>query len=226
VLPPDLVTRNKITKATNFQTVVNPVSLHATDVIHFDIEDKLKLYDVFYDRRKGEYRNLGKPIRDIVSIKQLATIVIAILLRQPDSARARPQSLLVKSATYEEIFSRDYNKDLYIVAVFIDRQVQTALSEDDDLDKDQRRNIRYYVDLCIAAGLSESATPTAAQLAKLVQVAVKPVPAKMMKDASAAMLEIYEKIGDMGQEIFQGDKAAKSLTMREAVQKYLEKKYK
>jgi hypothetical protein len=52
LVPEDEKTRNKVTKATNFQTAVEPLSLIATDQIHFDVEERLKLYDLFYDRRK------------------------------------------------------------------------------------------------------------------------------------------------------------------------------
>lgn len=83
IVPPEDQTRNRITKATNFQTTVNPVSLHATDQIHFDIEERLKLYGLFYDRRKGHYRNLRKPISQIVSIHDLARAVIAVVLQEP-----------------------------------------------------------------------------------------------------------------------------------------------
>jgi hypothetical protein len=72
ILPPNDQTRRRITKATNNQTPVNPLSLRATEDIHFDIEELLRLYGIFYDRRKGEYRRLRKPISQIVGIKELA----------------------------------------------------------------------------------------------------------------------------------------------------------
>jgi len=72
IVPPTEITRNEIIKATNNQTAVNPLSLHATEPLHFDIEDRLKLRDIFYDRRKGHYRNLRKPISQIISQKELA----------------------------------------------------------------------------------------------------------------------------------------------------------
>ena len=115
-----------ITKATNFQTPVAPVSLHATDPIHFDIEERLKLYSLYYDRRKGEYRNLRKPIASIISITSLARAVIATVLRRPNDARARPQSLLNKNDTYKQIFNESYNPDLFVSYILLDR--------DDDRD--------------------------------------------------------------------------------------------
>ncbi len=53
IIPADERSRIKIIKATNYQTAVKDISLHANDTIHLDIEDKLKLYSLFYDRRRG-----------------------------------------------------------------------------------------------------------------------------------------------------------------------------
>ena len=79
IVPPDEQIRNKIIRATNLQTPIAELSLHATDSIHFDIEEKLRLYQLFYERRKGEYRELRKPVDQIISIQTLARSVIAIL---------------------------------------------------------------------------------------------------------------------------------------------------
>ena len=88
VVPPDETTRNNIIKATNFQTTIPAISLKAMDQLHFDIEDKLKLYNLYYERRKGEYREQRKPRVDIVSMRGLGKAVIAILLQRPNDARA------------------------------------------------------------------------------------------------------------------------------------------
>ena len=71
-VPPDEQIRSKIIRATNSQTPINEVSLRATDPIHFDIEEKFRLYNLFYERRKGEYRELKKPADQIISIQTLA----------------------------------------------------------------------------------------------------------------------------------------------------------
>jgi hypothetical protein len=100
IIPPNEQVSSKIIKATNFQTEVKGMSLHATEQIHFDIEDKLGLIGLWYDRKKGKYKRLRKPISDIISVVDLARSVIAILLMRPDDARARPQSLLADDKTY------------------------------------------------------------------------------------------------------------------------------
>ena len=48
-----------IIKATNNQTAVQKISLRAMEPVHFDIESKLRVNGLFYDRRKGKYRQLN-----------------------------------------------------------------------------------------------------------------------------------------------------------------------
>lgn len=145
IVPPDEPTRGKIIKATNFQTLVDPVSLHANEQIHFDIEDKLKLYSLYYDRRKGQYRRLRKPISQIVSIRALARTVIAALLRQPDQARARPTTMMRNDRTYVKIFGERLNRDMYVATILLDRQVERFLADDTSLRSDEKRNVRFHI---------------------------------------------------------------------------------
>jgi hypothetical protein len=45
-----------------------------TDQIHRDIEELFKGSGLFYDRRKGFYKDQGKPIKKIVSVNLLRKI--------------------------------------------------------------------------------------------------------------------------------------------------------
>jgi hypothetical protein len=207
IVPPEEQIRNRITKATNFQTTVNPVSLHATDQIHFDIEERLKLFDLFYDRRKGHYRNLRKPISQIVSIHDLARSVIAILLQEPDNARARPQSLLNREESYKRIFDNAYNRDLFVSCILIDRQVHEYLKSRDDLSRDERRDIRYYVDMLTAAELTKTSSPLPVKLATATQAVVSQIPLSILDIVSKSVLGEYKELGGT-------DKVAKAPDLR------------
>lgn len=81
-------TSNRIIRATNSQTKINSIFLHATEQIHRNIELSLKTHGYFYDRRKNYYRNQGKPVKQIVTIPYLAQAVASIVLQQPDDARS------------------------------------------------------------------------------------------------------------------------------------------
>jgi AIPR protein len=108
---------------------------HATDPIHFDIEDRLKLRGLFYDRRKGECRQQRKPVDQLVSITALAQAVIAILLQRPDDARARPGPLRKREETYRQIFEENHNRDIFVSSILIDRQVLSFSRESDGFDQ-------------------------------------------------------------------------------------------
>jgi hypothetical protein len=195
IVPPDAQTRNKITKATNFQTAVTDVMLHATDPIHFDIEDRLKLHGLFYDRRKGEYRQQRKPVDHIVSITAMAQAVIAIVLRRPDDARARPGSLLKRTETYGQIFEENHNRDVFVSSIMIDRQVLSFLEKQTDLTKDVRRDIRYYVDTWVSCVLADKAEPNATDIAGILPKAVARIQIEALAAARHGVLKLYQDAG-------------------------------
>ena len=103
MVPNEDESRDRIIKATNSQTTVPPSSLRATDKIHRDIEEYLRQKGLYYDRRKNYYKNEGKPRDKIVGIPYLAQAVMAIVLQQPDQARARPSSLLKNDEDYGRV---------------------------------------------------------------------------------------------------------------------------
>jgi len=112
-------TRNRIIKATNSQTAIQVASLRATDNIQRDIEDYLRSEGLYYDRRKNYYKNEGRPIAKIISITYLAQSVIAILLKRPNDARARPSSLLKEDANYNSIFDVTHPMPIYLKCIQI-----------------------------------------------------------------------------------------------------------
>ena len=121
-------TRNRIIKATNSQTAIQVASLRATDNIQRDIEDYLRSQGLYYDRRKNYYKNEGKPISKIVSITYLAQSVIAILLKRPNDARARPSSLLKEDDIYYTIFDPGHPMPLYLTCVQILKRMESYLT--------------------------------------------------------------------------------------------------
>ena len=216
IIPPDEQTRTKITKATNFQTPVAEVSLHATDPIHFDIEDRLKLYGLFYDRRKGEYKNLRKPISQIISIRHLARAVIAIVLRRPNDARARPQTLLNKPDTYTQIFNEEYNRELYVACILLDRQVEKYLDSLGKINRDARRDIRYYVGMCVACGLVKNSIPTPQEIAGILPSVVSSIPEDQLGTTCQEVLSQYQDLGG-------DDKVAKGTELNAKLASHLNK---
>ncbi|MEH1952944.1 AIPR family protein [Nostoc sp.] len=114
VVTNDPETRDRIIKATNFQTPIPPASLKATDPIQLDIENFFLNQEWFYDRRKNYYKNTGKQVDRIISIPYLAQSVIAIVFHEPDIARSRPSSILKKDNDYKRVFSQKVSLEVYL----------------------------------------------------------------------------------------------------------------
>ena len=119
----DEATRDKIIKATNRQNSIQAAMLRATDKVQRDIEEALKSSGVFYDRRKNFYKNQGKPADRIVGIPLMAQAVMTIILGKPNTARARPSSLIKSNEDYSKVFSEEYPLGLYTNAAVLTRRV-------------------------------------------------------------------------------------------------------
>ena len=115
VVTNDPETRDRVIKATNFQTPIPPASLKATDPIQLDIENFFLNHEWFYDRRKNYYKNTGKRPDRIISIPYLAQSVIAIVFHEPDIARSRPSSILKKDNDYKRVFSQKNSLEVYLL---------------------------------------------------------------------------------------------------------------
>jgi hypothetical protein len=196
IVPPNEQTRTRIIRATNLQTAISDISLHATDPIHFDIEEKLRLYQLFYERRKGEYREAKKPADQIISMQTLARAVMAVVLQQPNNAYATPSRVLKNKNSFAQIFNHAYNRDLYVVCMLVQRQVEKYLiGRGTDL-KEVRSIIRYYVTMAVICTLLKKVDPpTDKDLAGLLSTAQKGVDDKLLGESVDLVLDVYKKEG-------------------------------
>lgn len=122
----DSSSRDRIIKATNYQTRVPPSSLRATDPFQEKIEDYLLARGYFYERRKNYYKNQGKPRKNIVSITYLAQAIVAIVLQQPNNAKGRPSTLLNDDEIYrEKIFNPRYSWDVFLECIRFMKKVES-----------------------------------------------------------------------------------------------------
>jgi hypothetical protein len=172
---------NSVIKATNYQTKVKPHSLRATEQIHRRIEVFLLGHDIYYDRRRNFYKNLGKPSARTIGIDRLAQAVTALLLERPDIARARPTSLM-KDPYYDQIFpsaDKAYPLELYRVAAEMMFAVATFMNAS-TYDRIYKNNLRFHLLTALGWYLGGSLSPNAAQLSKI----------KINKIGSAPLTEI------------------------------------
>lgn len=151
IVPKAQESRDRIIRATNSQTPMPLASLRATDQIHRDIEQYLKPFGLYYDRRKNFYKNEGKPISRIISIPQMAQAVMAIVLKRPDTARARPSSLLKAEEEYLSLFNLKYPIELYRACAELLKSTEVFLSEHKDmLSIADKNNEKFYVAMATA----------------------------------------------------------------------------
>jgi hypothetical protein len=219
IVPPDEQIRSKIIRATNSQTPISEISLHATDPIHFDIEEKFRLYQLFYERRKGEYRELRKPVDQIVSIQTLARAVIAILLHQPNNAYATPSRVLKNEENYNQIFSESHNRDVFVVCVLLQRHVDKWLAAKGADLKETKSIIRYYVSMAVACELLKNTRPSSAgSLATLLPAVLKPINETLMNSCCEVVLAAYKKLGET-------EKVAKGPEMRDVIRQSLAERF-
>ncbi len=157
-------TSDHIINATNSQTKILAINLHATEQIHRNIEATLKTGDLFYDRRKNFYKNKGTPASKIITIGYMAQALAAIALQQPDNARARPTTVAEKN--YEALFSEKHPLASYLRCIQILKRVESFLDAK-NLDRGTRLNLIFYLAMYVACAALKSARPTRNRIAKL-----------------------------------------------------------
>lgn len=209
VIPPkDEHTRSDIIRATNKQTNVSDLSLHAMDRVHFDIEDRFKLFNLFYERRKNYYRAQRKPIDRIVSIEQLSKCVMAILLQRPEEARARPGTFMKQGDNYGKIFSTSFSTDIYVVSILIDRATISYIGRAEPFSKDERRDVRSYANMLAAAHLIGKSAITASDLEGILKSLPDGIPETITHDSCHQARRAYLELGGT-------DRVAKGNELRE-----------
>lgn len=153
----DPASRDKIIKATNSQTAISIASLHATDSVQRNIEDFFHSRGgLYYDRRKNFYKNQGYPRDKILSISYLAQAVHAMALREPDSSRGRPASLLKDDKNYIKIFDPRYSINLYWICATTMKKVEVYMkSKEINLPPEEKYNLVFHVAMYVTMVLME-----------------------------------------------------------------------
>ncbi|MFJ6198862.1 AIPR family protein [Micromonospora sp. NPDC092111] len=138
--------RDRVIAGTNRQTRVSGPALYATQQRQRAIERFLLVHSWYYERRKNRYKNQDKPAKRRVTMNLLAQVMITLALGQPDSARARPSTLLSRRDGYDRIFPPKLDENAYLTAVEVLKGVDEFLtSETAKAVLDEKTNARFYV---------------------------------------------------------------------------------
>ena len=182
----------------------------SNDPIQESIEDRLRLYGLYYDRKKGEYRRLKMNVADIVGMGSLAQAYMSVVLQKPDQSRGRPETYVKHNP--EEVYDTKVDLDFYAASILIDRQVDSIIESLKSLGKlssNYARDIRYYVSMVIGSKWDLASKSEKAVALSLKEV-VKPIPLGELTAAVTKVVKAYESLGAT-------DKAAKSPDMTKKV---------
>jgi hypothetical protein len=204
IVPRTPASYERIVRATNSQTTMPSASLRATDPIHRNIEDYLRSHELYYERRKNYYKNEGRPRDKIVSIPYLSQAVMAIVLGQPNDARARPSTLIKNDHEYKRVFDPKLPIEIFPMCVKVVKRVELALKEA-GLTSADVNNLRFYVAFFAVRRSLKSKTPSKEKLKALKWDRVTDA---SLEKSRLAVWEEYQKLGG-------DDKAAKGRPLLE-----------
>jgi hypothetical protein len=218
--------RDSVIRATNSQNKMPAEALRATDRIHGQIETLFLQYDLYYDRRKGFYKDQGKPIQKIVPVIELLQATLAIALKRPDDARARPRDYIKDDDKYEEVFGEDkFNLGIYLKRILLYRHIETFLQREDvNLDSSHQRNIKFYLAMYVAAAATKNpyVPPN-----KLLTLEVDKVDENLIADCYGRIMTQYNQLARKlaGDGELDFDQLAKGPSMLRALTTQLKRRF-
>jgi hypothetical protein len=221
--------RDEIIRATNNQNKMAAEALISTSRLHKQLDAYFEKHNLFYDRRKGHYKEQGKEISQIVSILILVQAVVTIILGKPNDARGRPRDYVTKEKKRYQVFGHDdydktasvtkekpYELAVYLQCIRILRRVDEFIENPHQrLDSVEQRNMRFYLTRYAACHLMRSAYFVPELLLK---AAKKTITDDELKEGLRLVRRIYRKNGE-------DDDAAKGTDMATDLDKNLIKKY-
>ena len=213
---PDAVIQDAVIKATNSQNKMPPASLRATDPIHHKIEDLFKQYDLYYDRRKGFYKDKGKPIAKIISVTELLQAIVSILLQRPQDARGRPSDYVKIDERYELVFGEDILPlGVYLTCILLMKRIESFLGSIDGLGRGDETNIKFYVAALLSCRLTEEVNPSSEKLLRINVPAID----------NAVVLDCYKRVARMYEALGANDTVARGPNLVKRLRTYIKRLY-
>jgi hypothetical protein len=189
----DTIVRDSVIRCTNSQNEMPDESLRATDAIHRQLEISFRTQGLFYDRRKGYYRDQGKPVAQIVSIIEVLQSMLSVVLQRPDDARARPRDYIKKTDLYNTVFGVDiYPLTAYLKATELCRRVSDYL-DGKQIEYRHRRNVNFYLCMYASCVITQSAYPVPV---KLQAIDISKLSDALLEDCYARVWKMYDKTAE------------------------------
>lgn len=195
IVPDNEESRDQIIFATNNQTNIPKATLRVTDPIHLQIEMYFKSRGLFYDRRKNYYKNQGRKPAEIVGISFLAQCLITIFLKKPDHARARPSTLLNDEKTYNELYEKNNDLEVFYRVALLGKKIQRNVRSGSNYSSAEKSDILYYVLYAVIADVLGKKNITPADIKNLD---IDSVTDTLIEDIRNRVYEIYKQHGGNG----------------------------
>ena len=195
IVPDNEESRDQIIFATNNQTNIPKATLRVTDSIHLQIEMYFKSRGLFYDRRKNYYKNHGRKPAEIVGVSFLAQCLITIFLKKPDYARARPSTLLNDEKTYNELYEKNNDLEVFYRVALLGKKIQKNVRSGSDYSSAEKSDILYYVLYAVIADVLGKKNITPADIKNLDMDSVTDT---LIEDIRNRVYEIYKQHGGNG----------------------------
>jgi hypothetical protein len=158
-------------------------ALISTSRLHRQVDRYFQEHGLYYDRRKGHYKDQGIEISKIISVLTVVQAVVAIILRKPDDARGRPGDYIKNEKKRWSVFGPDeyrppaqpelieqdapYDLGVYLQCVLVLRRVDEFLEDPKlRLDNAEIRNLRFYLMRYASCALTKNAHCPPGELAK------------------------------------------------------------
>ena len=195
IVPDNEESRDQIIFATNNQTNIPTATLRVTDPIHLQIEMYFKNRGLFYDRRKNYYKNQGRKPAEIVGVSFLAQCLITIFLKKPDYARARPSTLLNDEKTYNELYEKNNDLEVFYRVALLGKKIQRNVRSGSNFSSAEKSDILYYVLYAVIADVLGKKNITPADIKNLN---IDSVTDALIEDIRNRVYEIYKQHGGNG----------------------------
>ena len=195
IVPDNEESRDQIIFATNNQTNIPKATLRVTDPIHLQIEMYFKSRGLFYDRRKNYYKNQGRKPAEIVGVSFLAQCLITIFLKKPDYARARPSTLLNDEKTYNELYEKNNDLEVFYRVALLGKKIQRNVRSGSDYSSAENSDILYYVLYAVIADVLGKKNITPADIKNLD---IDSITDTLIEDIRNRVYEIYKQHGGNG----------------------------
>lgn len=195
IVPDNEESRDQIIFATNNQTNIPKATLRVTDPIHLQIEMYFKSRGLFYDRRKNYYKNQGRKPAEIVGVSFLAQCLITIFLKKPDYARARPSTLLNDEKTYNELYEKNNDLEVFYRVAVLGKKIQKNVRSVSDYSPAEKSDILYYVLYAVIADVLNKKNITPSDIKDLDMDSVTDT---IIENIRNRVYEIYKQHGGNG----------------------------